>query len=133
MTGTVSHSGAWCYLRPGMLEGEVSGNVKIIAGKVYGPQNNLDIPLGSWHSPDVPTVLTIRNIRMVIYPNDHPPPHVPAIGRAGALAKFDLNCPNGPVKLVEQSGFRSADIAEVGAAGAAALSVICARWRDIHG
>jgi hypothetical protein len=48
----------------------------------------------------VPTVLTIRNVRVAIYLNDHPPPHVHAIRRGGALAKFELNCPDGPVTLV---------------------------------
>jgi hypothetical protein len=82
---------------------------------------------------DVPTVLTIRNIRVAIYSNDHPPPHVHAIGRDGARAKFTLNCPDGPVVLVEQVGFRSKDIAEIGQAVAAELSAICAAWEAIHG
>ena len=81
----------------------------------------------------MPTVLMVRNIRVAIYSNDHPPPHVHAIGRDGALAKFNLNCPNGPVRLIEQSGFRKVDIAEIGAAVAADLPAICAKWRDIHG
>jgi len=54
----------------------------------------------------MPTVLTIGNTRVVIYTNDHPPPHVHAVRRDGALAKPELNCPAGPVTLVEQSGFR---------------------------
>jgi len=81
----------------------------------------------------VPTVLTVRNIRVAIYSNDHPPPHVHAIRRDGARATFGLNCPDGPVILLEQAGFRAADIAEVGRAVAAALPAICARWRAIHG
>jgi hypothetical protein len=81
----------------------------------------------------VPTVLTIRNIRVMIYSNDHPPPHVHAIRRDGALAKFELNCPHGPVVLLDQDGFRAAEIVEVGRAVAAELLAICARWRVIHG
>jgi hypothetical protein len=81
----------------------------------------------------VPTVLTIRNVRVAIYANDHPPPHVHAIRRGGALAKLELNCPDGPVTLVAQSGFRPAEIAGIGAAVAANLAAICAKWRAIHG
>ena len=81
----------------------------------------------------MPTILTLRNIRVAIYSNDHPPPHVHAIKRDGARAKFDLNCPNGPVTLVEQVEFRAAEIAEVGAAVAENLESICAQWRAIHG
>ena len=81
----------------------------------------------------VPTVLTIRNVRVVIYSNDHPPPHVHVVRRDGAMAKFGLNCPHGPVTLIEQVGFRAAEIAEIGAAVAAELPTICARWRAIHG
>ena len=81
----------------------------------------------------MPTVLTVRNIRVVIYPNDHPPPHVHAVRRDGARAKFDLNCPDGPVVMVEQAGLRVVDIAEVGAAIAKALPEICEQWRAHHG
>lgn len=81
----------------------------------------------------VATVLTLRNARIVIYSNDHPPPHVHAIKRDGARAKFELNCPLGPVILVEQIGFRSTEIAEIGVAVAAELSAICAKWSAIHG
>jgi hypothetical protein len=74
----------------------------------------------------VPTVLTIRNIRVAIYSNDHPPPHVHAIRRGGALAKLQLNCPDGPVTLVGQTGFRAAEIAGIGMAVASVLPTMCA-------
>jgi len=83
--------------------------------------------------PDLPTVLTIPNIRVAIYANDHPPPHVHAIRRDGALAKFDLNCPRGPVTLAAQNRFRAPEISEIGMAVAANLPAICAQWRAIHG
>lgn len=70
---------------------------------------------------------------MSIYSNDHPPPHVHAVRRDGAFAKLELNCPDGPVSLVEQKGFRMAEVAEIGAAVAAQLSEICAKWSEIHG
>jgi len=81
----------------------------------------------------MPTVLTLRNVRIVIYSNDHPPPHVHAIRAGGARAKFELNCPHGPVTLLDQDGFRRVDIVEIGAAVAAALPALCTKWREIHG
>ena len=81
----------------------------------------------------MPTVLKIGNVRVAIYANDHPPPHVHAIRPGGGRAKFELNCPDGPVRLVEQARFRGAEIARIGAAVAAELSAICAEWRRIHG
>jgi hypothetical protein len=96
-------------------------------------RNNLDTHLGFLTLSDVPTVLTIRNIRVMIYSNDHPPPHTHAVRRGGALAKFELNCPNGPVVLAEQAGFRTTEIAEIGAAIAAELPAVCLKWRAIHG
>ncbi|MGI8840231.1 MAG: DUF4160 domain-containing protein [Caulobacteraceae bacterium] len=81
----------------------------------------------------MPTVLRIGNIRVAIYANDHPPPHVHAIRPGGGRAKFELNYSGGPVLLVEQARFRGAEIAAIGSAVAAELSAICAHWRRIHG
>ena len=81
----------------------------------------------------MPTLLTVRKVRVAIYPNDHPPPHVHALGPGGTFARFELNCPDGPVVLVGQSGFRATIVAEVGHAIAAALPELCATWRTIHG
>jgi hypothetical protein len=69
----------------------------------------------------------------MIYSNDHPPPHVHAIRRGGALARFALNCPHGPVTLLSQGGFRADEIGEIGAAVAEELPAICLKWRAIHG
>lgn len=81
----------------------------------------------------MPTVLTIRNIRVAIYANDHPPAHVHAVKRGGARAKFELNCPQGPVRLVDQTGFRLAEIKGVGVEVAVHLETLCAEWSRIHG
>jgi Domain of unknown function (DUF4160) len=81
----------------------------------------------------MPTVFTIRNIRVVIYPNDHPPPHVHAVKRSGAFAKFELNCPEGPVVLVRQKDFKLVEINEIGNEIATQLQKICKQWSNIHG
>ena len=52
----------------------------------------------------MPTVLRIGGLRVTIYPNDHPPPHVHVIGANGE-AVFLLNCPGGPAELRESFGF----------------------------
>ena len=84
-----------------------------------------------WFS--MPTVLRVRNIRVVVYPNDHPPPHVHAVRGERGRAKFVLNCPEGPVELMEQGGFKLSEIHEIGAGIAAILPDVCAKWRLYHG
>lgn len=81
----------------------------------------------------MPTVLTIRNIRVVIYTNDHPPPHVHAIKGNQAEARFKLNCPDGPVELWDHEGFRLSELNEIKAAITDNLADICLKWREIHG
>jgi hypothetical protein len=78
----------------------------------------------------MPTVARVRNVR---YANDHPPPHVHAIRRGGAWARLALNCPDGPVTLIDQSGFRLAEISAIGEMVAANMTAICEQWRRIHG
>jgi hypothetical protein len=80
----------------------------------------------------VPTVLKVRNIRIVIFTNDHPPPHVHAL-RGDARARFDLGLPDGDVRLVENEGFRLAEVRELGAAIARDRDAIAKRWSEIHG
>ena len=81
----------------------------------------------------MPTVLTFRTIRVVIYPNDHPPPHVHAIKRDGARAKFELNYPDGPVVLTEQTGFRASEIRDIGSLIAKNLASIYKQCSAYHG
>jgi len=100
---------------------------------VQTAKKKLDRYLGFSALSSVPTVLTIRNVRVVIYANDHPPAHVHLIRRDGARAKFALNCPQGPVMLVEQIGFRLAEIVDIGSTIATELTAVCVKWRAIHG
>jgi hypothetical protein len=78
-------------------------------------------------------MLWVRNIRVVIYSNDHPPPHVHAVRGNDARAKFNLNCASGPVQLVGNEGFKKAETTEIGEAIAASLENICRKWSEIHG
>ena len=53
----------------------------------------------------MPTVFRTRRAwRVVIYPNDHQPPHVHVIDGARS-ARFDLLCDLGGVRLMSTSGF----------------------------
>jgi hypothetical protein len=80
----------------------------------------------------VPTVLRLGGLRVVIYPNDHRPAHVHVIG-ADHEAVFDLGCPNGPVELRENYGFRSGRVLEIVAALTESLGDLCQAWEEIHG
>ncbi len=81
----------------------------------------------------MPTVLNVRNTRVVIYSNDHPPPHVHATRGNEARARFALNCPEGPVELMDHEGYKLVEIREIGEVIAASLPAICAKWKEIHG
>lgn len=81
----------------------------------------------------MPTVLTLRNIRIAIYANDHPPPHVHALKGNEAEARFRLNCPQGPVELWDHEGFKLSELNEIGGLVAHNLEAICVKWSDIHG
>lgn len=80
----------------------------------------------------MPTVARIDGLRVVIWPNDHRPAHVHAIG-GSAEAVFELCCPDGPLVLRESFGFRLADVRRIGAELAEMLPVLCSRWSEIHG
>jgi hypothetical protein len=51
----------------------------------------------------MPAVLRKGRLRLVIYPADHRPAHVHAIGPDGE-AVFNLNCSRGPATLRENHG-----------------------------
>ena len=80
----------------------------------------------------MPTIVRMRNIRIVIYANDHRPAHVHAI-RGDEFSVFDLNCPDGPPELKEAHGFSGTELKRIAAAIAAQLGLLCLQWRSIHG
>jgi uncharacterized protein DUF4160 len=80
----------------------------------------------------VPTVLRFDGLRVMIYPNDHRPSHVHVI-RSDGEAVFSLGCPNGPVELRENYGFRSGQISRMEAALTEYLEGLCQAWEEIHG
>lgn len=80
----------------------------------------------------MPTILRIDGLRVVVYPNDHRQAHVHVMS-AGAEAVFILHCPDGPTELREAYGMSLAAVRDVADTLNTKLSVLCERWRNIHG
>ena len=80
----------------------------------------------------MPTVLWIGNVRVVVYPNDHRPAHVHAIGH-GHEAVFELDRPAGEVTLRENYGFNRRDLAKIARVLTQNLRELMAAWERIHG
>lgn len=80
----------------------------------------------------MPTVLRFGAFRVVIYLNDHRPPHVHVLGR-GCQGIFNLNCPAGPVELRAEKGLSGAEIGRIKKVLSANLQSLCKVWREIHG
>jgi hypothetical protein len=80
----------------------------------------------------MPTVLRFGGLRVVIYPNDHRPAHVHAIGK-GCEAVFDLNCPAGPVELRENYRFSRRQISKIERKLTEHMDKLCRVWEEIHG
>ena len=80
----------------------------------------------------MPTVLRLGGLRVVVYPNDHRPPHVHVIGGVYE-AVFRLNCPAGPVQLRENYGFPPHETAGIAAGLLSRLEELCSEWERIHG
>jgi hypothetical protein len=79
----------------------------------------------------MPTVLRIGGLRVVVYPNDHRPPHVHVRG-AAVEAVFVLNCPNGPPTLRGSFGFNTVELNRIASALAANVATLCGEWEHIH-
>ena len=79
----------------------------------------------------MPTVVRIRALRVVVYPNDHLPAHVHVIG-GGCEAVFNLNCPDGPPELRENFGFSFAHVNRIKIALANDVEHLCSEWSKIH-
>ena len=80
----------------------------------------------------MPTVLRIGALRVVVYPNDHSPPHVRVIGH-GHEAVFTLNRVTAAVTLRENYGFAVRELARIERALAANLAALLSAWESIHG
>ena len=68
----------------------------------------------------------------MIYPADHRPAHVHAIGPDGE-AVFNLNCPAGPSELRENYGLKGRALAAVERLINGHVNELCRAWEGIHG
>jgi hypothetical protein len=80
----------------------------------------------------MPTCVRFDGLRVVIYPNDHPPAHVHVIG-GGHEAVFNLNCPEGPPAIRENFGFAKNILGRADAVLSNELNLLCEEWRKLHG
>lgn len=80
----------------------------------------------------MPTVLRLDGLRVVIYPNDHPPPHVHIVG-PDTRAIFFLHCPEGPPSIMQTIGLKRSEAKRVADALADELARLCGEWSAIHG
>lgn len=84
-----------------------------------------------WVYASMPAVLRFLGLRVVIYPNDHRPPHVHVMSQECEVV-FHLQCPHGPPELRENFGFTRSQLKSIAEFLAGELMVLCTRWRDIH-
>jgi len=80
----------------------------------------------------MPTVFAFNGLQVRIYTNDHRPAHVHVIG-SDVEAKFQLNCPSGPVEIDENFGFSRRQVKQILVELTAVLGLLCQEWRRIHG
>lgn len=80
----------------------------------------------------MPTVLRIGGLRVVMYSNDHRPPHVHVIGD-GCEALFVLSCATGNIRLRENYGFARRELTSIAKTLTERLDELCRAWKEIHG
>jgi hypothetical protein len=80
----------------------------------------------------MPTILRLGRLRIMIYLNDHPPPHVHVI-KAGAQAKIALDSERGRPSLVANEGLSRRELVMALEAIDRDRALLLQRWREIHG
>jgi Domain of unknown function (DUF4160) len=80
----------------------------------------------------MPSVLPqLKGWRIVIYPNDHRPPHVHVVG-VMQEARFELLMREERVELMSNIGFTLKQLQQIEAYLLNNLSHLCSEWRRIH-
>jgi Domain of unknown function (DUF4160) len=81
----------------------------------------------------MPNVLpALKGWRVVIFTNDHRPPHVHVIG-AEEHARFELLCDLGQVQLMSTIGFSLRQLQLIADYLQANIAHLCNEWGRIHG
>jgi Domain of unknown function (DUF4160) len=79
----------------------------------------------------MPTIMRIDGLRVVIYPNDHRPPHVHVLG-AGKEAVFLLDGPDRKLSLRGAMGYSTAELNRIASALSTQMPRLRAEWERIH-
>ncbi len=77
------------------------------------------------------TLFRIGSYRIVVYSNDHGPPHVHAVGEGHA--RFDLGQGPDAVCLMEQGGVSIRDLRRIAGAIVDRHAECISGWRKFHG
>jgi Domain of unknown function (DUF4160) len=81
----------------------------------------------------MPSVLPLfKGWRVVIFTNDHRPPHVHVLGPQ-EHARFELLCDLGQVRLMSNLGFSLKQLQQIADHLLKHISRLCAMWGRIHG
>ena len=80
----------------------------------------------------MPTILRFRGLRIVIYANDHRPPHVHVIG-PDAEARIALAGEGDKPRLMTNEGLSRREVAEALVEVSRNRDFLMQRWREIHG
>jgi Domain of unknown function (DUF4160) len=81
----------------------------------------------------MPKILpTYKGWRVVIFTNDHRPPHVHVLG-ANVHARFELLCDLGKLRLLSNIAFTLKDIKQIETYLLKHLTKVCAECGRIHG
>ena len=75
--------------------------------------------------------MRIRGFQIRIYPNDHRPPHVHAVGSKGEAVLL-LNCPDGPPTIRESVGLNGPEVRAMLKELLPQISVLCAASETIR-
>lgn len=79
------------------------------------------------------TITTLAGRRYFTYSNDHPPSHV-HVSTTSGKAKFQLNCPTGPVQCVKASrNYSDPELNQIVKEIEGMLGTCCDHWRVNHG
>jgi hypothetical protein len=68
----------------------------------------------------------------MMYPNDHPPPHVHVFGNGGE-ALFYLNCLSGPATLRDSYRLNETEVNRIRIALLPHIPQLCTTWEEMHG
>ncbi len=80
----------------------------------------------------MPTLFRLGSYRVMVFFNDHHPPHVHVMGPDGH-AKFELGATPNDVALVESDGIRTATLRQIAAAIIDRRQECLENWEKHHG